>query len=923
MDAMIQCPVCGESNSEDSDYCQQCNSPLHPDVAPLKPGELPTKKKNTAQLEPILPQWLRDAREQSRQTAQEEDPGMQTLKSQPAPEQPAHNVDFLAGLQSHAKDDDEDETPDWLASITGVSNKPKKTESEPADVRWVEMGGRDDFAQDAPSQDAESDTPSWLANIQSQPKTEKDELTDWFKEAAAPSSKEPNWLDEPVAKNDFTSQSSEPLSSSDTPDWLRQMQANETSPSQPLQADPSFSTNDDTPDWLKSMSAADTAQNNQAPAGQTFDAGDDAPDWLKRMDETDPAGSGAGFSSTNDAPAWLQQPAAPQADDDVPGWLNTLDAQQKDQALDPAPFSEPIIGGADAGFTSSEDTPDWLKNMQPEEPKAPPLKGTSPLWLRDESAAEAEDANVPSWLASTPPMAEQQPPTFESSAFEATEESPELGDIPNWLKAAAPQSSIFSEPAAEADPSQTFSSDTPDWLSAFKSVEGSQPASPFANEKQPEQEFPAPAFTENSFEGLGDNSLFNETPDWLSNAIEPASSDSPLTSNSADDSLAAGELPSWVQAMRPVEGSRAGSGGMSTNEPLESRGALAGLQGVLPSVPGYTPSSKPKAYSILLQATDEQKSHALLLEQILAAEAEPQPIASYAPLAASRPLRWFIAAAVFAFVSIVLGMRTAQFSVPSVALDANNSRLNPLNDALYVVQHIPDNAPVLVVMDYQPSRAAELEAAALPLFDQMDLLHHPGLYFVSTNEMGSILTERLVSLRSASMESLRVRYQQTGQSLINLGYLPGGEMGVRAFVQNPFLVMPQDITGSPSRLQENGISINQFVTIIVMTDNAGSAQDWIEQTQTIGYPFPLVFVTSSQAGVMLQPYYDSSQIKGIVNGLHDAAIVEKIAGRFVTARGYWDAYSVGMWLAMLLLVLGGLWNLALGLRDRSMTREIM
>src|SRR5689334_7953477 len=141
MIGMIQCPVCGESNSEDSDYCQHCNSPLHPDVEPLKPGELPTKKKNTAQLEPILPQWLRDAREQSRQTSQEEDVGMKPMKPQAPAEPPAAPVDFLAGLKSHAADDDEDETPDWLASITGVSNKPKKTETEASDVRWVEMGG--------------------------------------------------------------------------------------------------------------------------------------------------------------------------------------------------------------------------------------------------------------------------------------------------------------------------------------------------------------------------------------------------------------------------------------------------------------------------------------------------------------------------------------------------------------------------------------------------------------------------------------------------------------------------------------------------------------------------------------------------------------------------------------------------------------
>jgi hypothetical protein len=266
---------------------------------------------------------------------------------------------------------------------------------------------------------------------------------------------------------------------------------------------------------------------------------------------------------------------------------------------------------------------------------------------------------------------------------------------------------------------------------------------------------------------------------------------------------------------------------------------------------------------------------------------------------------------------------TTGFQLPGVALDANNPDLNPLSDALYVVQHIPENAPVLVVMDYQPSRAAELETAVLPLFDQMDLLHHPSLYFVSTNEMGTILTERLVMTGSTSMKSLRSRYQESGQLLINLGYLPGGEMGVRSFVLNPLAATPLDMTGQPAPLQ-NGISINQFVAILVITDNADSGRVWIEQTQIAQYPFPLVFITSSQAGPMLQPYYASHQIKGIVNGLYDGAVVEQNdAKRYVAARSYWDAYNVGMILAVLLLVLGGLWNLALGTRDQNAARESM
>jgi len=258
------------------------------------------------------------------------------------------------------------------------------------------------------------------------------------------------------------------------------------------------------------------------------------------------------------------------------------------------------------------------------------------LWLQDDSANQSADVNVPSWLSPNEPLPNDFPPLDELKPDEAS-----FGDIPTWLKAAAPQSSIFSEPAVEQDNSQ-FSSDAPDWLSTFKSVEPAQTSSPFASEIEKDENAIAPAFTENTFESGGD-ALFTEMPDWLSNASDSSASNT----LSNDESMAPSELPSWVQAMRPDNNNPIQvAANFSTDQTLESRGALAGLQGVLPSVPGYVPTSKPKAYSILLQATEEQKAHALLLEQILAAEAEPQPIASYLSLPASRPLRWFIAFAV-------------------------------------------------------------------------------------------------------------------------------------------------------------------------------------------------------------------------------------------------------------------------------------
>jgi hypothetical protein len=56
---------------------------------------------------------------------------------------------------------------------------------------------------------------------------------------------------------------------------------------------------------------------------------------------------------------------------------------------------------------------------------------------------------------------------------------------------------------------------------------------------------------------------------------------------------------------------------------------------------------------------------------------------------------------------------------------------------------------------------------------------------------------------------------------------------------------------------------------------------------------------------MIQPYYASKQITGLVNGLYGGALFEQNnSGRPGTARKYWDAYSIGLLLAMA-LILGG------------------
>lgn len=824
---VIQCPLCGTENPPTNKICQRCQTPLSGEA--FQPGQAPVRK-DTSELEPILPQWLKDARESAKQLKPIEPP------KKDAPLQPsASGMDFLAGLQSQAGADADEEVPDWLASITGTAGpKHKPEEAETGGVRWVETGKKDDFLQ---NESSDEEMPNWLAGIQApQPGAdEKDELTEWFRESEGEGFSQP-----------------------------------------PLELDSTFSAppKEEAPDWLKQMAADAGEQKEEAPA----DASIDASDWFGKVSEEPTSASPLQPSSNESSgtPDWLSQMqsganAAPQSQpaetfdlpSDTPDWLSGLGGAS---AAEPAPFVESAPAESEP-LVSDGEVPAWLA---PEESKK---SDSTPLWLQEDAAAGA-----PAWVAS-----EQE--TIFTEPEKPAQDDIFGGDVPDWLKAAAPQSSIYDEPARDDD-SQA---------DVFP-----PPVSPFES---------APAFSEEALPAAGGDALFTDMPDWLSSAVETPSASAASEPITGSDALSPNVLPSWVEAMRPMDSSASGGVPQSNDQTLEARGALAGLQGVLPAGAGFLPTSKPKSLSIKLSASDEQVRHAEILERILAAETAPEALASEPALGASRRLRWGIALVLTVVIFATALLRSQFFSAPMGVP-------NELSYAAAVAGALPENAPVLVAVDYEAARAAEMEAAAAPLFDNLLLLKHPRLTFIASNEAGAILSERLMN------GPLAVHNYQGGVTYLNLGYLSGGQMGIRAFSQNPSFAAPMDIFSQPawgSAPLQGVAALNQFAAVILITDNADAARAWIEQTQPARGSVPLLVVSSAQAAPLIQPYYDSGQAAGMVTGLYGGAIFERQYnnGRPGMARNYWDAYSLGMFFAMMLVLGGGFVNLALGLRDRA------
>jgi hypothetical protein len=330
----------------------------------------------------------------------------------------------------------------------------------------------------------------------------------------------------------------------------------------------------------------------------------------------------------------------------------------------------------------------------------------------------------------------------------------------------------------------------------------------------------------------------------------------------------------------------------SASQPAESAGPLAGLRGVLPAAPGYGPSARPKSYSLRLQPSQDQLEHAAMLEKMLAAELEPQPFRAAPVVLSQRILRWAVAG-ILMIVILGLLVTNLQF-LPAPSLSAEG------NFAKNVVDALPVNAPVLLIFDYEPALAGEMEAVASSYIDQLVSLHHPRINVLSTSPTGLALAQRFWNASET-----RKNYR-AADTYTPLGYLPGESSGIASFVANP---------GATFRAVKDVAKFSDYTLVILLTDRAETARAWVEQTTGHRGGNSFVIVSSAQSAPMIQPYLLSGQVNGLVTGLNDGAAFDQIAFTAGRASQYWNAYNLSLLAACAMIVIGGLWNLWQGIRS--------
>ena len=789
--------------------------------------------------------------------------------------------------------------------------------------------------------------PLVISQQPSEPSPEKDPLeflgqSKGYSKEEAEDEGIPEWLsslrkeDEPAIQSDETAQSDE---LEKMPDWLQADK--EKIPGETRQDEGAL------PDWLTSFreSSAQVEEGfveeseEYPPAPPQGEGEEEAlPDWINRLGETPETVPDQSIEVETLALQGFvdEEEAIPEADQTLVSTPEQAltESQLSDLAaeftkMQPEPETESVAEEAAA-------MPDWLSAV--EVGQVEEVQDSIPDWLAGALALEAEQPAAAIGDEAERPVSEELAGalTLETVAEEIAQSEVEEEPLqpvefetttPDWL-----DDLVSSKPTAVVEPEEkepTTDIEIPDWLAGYNEPpaldlekqlpyeEGSEESGLFLDwleeeaeetPKEPEAagidaavtSFVAPFALDDESEEF----LESEASAWMAEsadmegAIEAAA---PPTEIGEEEGLSKAELPSWLEAMRPLESAAPASLVSEESErQVEGVGPLAGLRSVLPSEFDVGTLKAPAAYTVKLQVSENQKTHINLIDDLIKSEGVAGEIPSRKILGPQHLL--LIGISVILLLALLWPVLTEKqtITLPSFS--------NEIFEASSQITNLPGNAPVLLAVDYEPGMSGELEATASAVLDHL-MLKGAYLTLVSTIPSGPAQAEQLVQ----GVSNRAGHTYQSPDQYTNLGYIPGSITGIRAFSETPSRMAPFALDGSPIWVESplaGFQSLADFGMVIVLTENPNTARAWIEQAGPLLRETPLLMVVSAQIEPVVRPYFEaeSQQVNGIVAGLPGGAAYEQMLGRSGLARRYWDTYSLGVSLIALLIILGAVIN---------------
>jgi hypothetical protein len=352
----------------------------------------------------------------------------------------------------------------------------------------------------------------------------------------------------------------------------------------------------------------------------------------------------------------------------------------------------------------------------------------------------------------------------------------------------------------------------------------------------------------------------------------------------------------------------------------ETLGVLAGMRGVLRAEPAVAQPQRAAAPVHRLEVTEAQAANAQLLIDLLQSETTPQPARRSRARLSALAERWVI----FAVLALAIGL--AQFQWPG--LFPPPLAIMPEAESAYqaVVEAGAASgaagtaaAPALVAFDYEPAQQGELSPGAQAIVRQL-LAQGVPVVAVSARPSGAAVGQQVLEQTAAELAAQAQPALTYGTQYLNLGFLPGGPVGLAQFAAGPRTAFESDFTGAlgggavwqaPAVASVQALS--DFGLIVLVTDTPQAARAWVEQAQQHAPAVKMVAVVSASAEPLVRPYTQGSgdpQLDGVVAGLAGAARYEQHAGLPGTASARWPALGGGL-LASALIIAAG--NLVFGL----------
>lgn len=625
-------------------------------------------------------------------------------------------------------------------------------------------------------------------------------------------------------------------------------------------------------------------------------------DWRDQLEGAAAETGEAGLEgASREVPDWLKSFAEDSEGleaEEVPPWLARIRAQQRRALQAEEEEAKEAAAGADEDWWEQAMQAEEGPSHDPEEPT--PISPEPPdVPFEDTGALErdlAETADSPAFEFPESDLPREQVegmPGAEPAQFPEAEEADLLPDEPAKPEE-TPAPEIEVGPFAESPPVEPMI------------PEGIQ-------EEEPQEELPStpPLILEgdesDEEEEIEDIDLGSiDLPQWLGELQDIQ--DSELEEEGAGQvDLEPAKLPSWLEAKRPLETIRpTAEVEPEEGQVVETSGPLAGLRGALSAEPIVAMPRHPTIGGKSLDISERQYARAEILQRMISEESE-EVEATRRRRVAVPILRWIVSALLFFAVLVPVLYKGQIFAIPT----RWPQELAPL---VTMVEALPNDRPMLFVVDYDPGSAGEMERLAGPLLDHAILRGMP-VVTLSSRPSGPALSEHLLSALNVP-ERL-----DHGDGYYDLGYLAGGQTGVHLFAASPrqaalrgFRPSGEESAASPwsTQILSDVEKLSDFAAVVVLSSGTESARNWVEQTGSRLGTRPLVMVLTTGISPVVRPYYEAQQpqVDGFLAGLRSAVTYEQVLGGSGMASRLWDAYGGGMWVAIGALSVGVAYGVA-------------